>query len=201
VPRSHVPDLVANHVGELVLAVQSSEQATRDVDVPRRQRKGIDHVAVHHQEAILDVLARRVFGQLSPHLLDVRREILADDDSKLLLDLSGFLLAEPALGIPRHHDELRPPAHRIEGAGQRGRESGGDNGGGEGETRHGVQPSVRQHCASTAARLGVTRSSSGPGSFAIAASRAFHLLARASHRLDHLVVDGSVRRHHPLVAR
>ena len=70
-PFCGVDDLVADHVGEFVLAVGERQQAARDEDVTTGQRKCVRLELIDDLELIVEAHARHTAKQPLPELVDV----------------------------------------------------------------------------------------------------------------------------------
>ncbi len=90
-----MPDLVAEHAGELGLRVQIGQDPARDVDIAAREREGVDDRIIEHREVPLDI------GEMGHG-----RQPPADG---IHVGRNGRILIDPILG----HDRLMAlPSHR-----------------------------------------------------------------------------------------
>jgi hypothetical protein len=69
--RGHVPDLVADDAGQLVLVVGQREEPARDVDVAAGQREGVRLLHVDDLEAVRQITPGRDGGEPLAHRANV----------------------------------------------------------------------------------------------------------------------------------
>jgi hypothetical protein len=97
VALQHVRHLVAEHAGQLVLAVEERDQPACDVDVPAGKRERVRLDVVRHVELPGHVGALRRRCDPAGHLADVADELWIADEPDRALDLFGSLFPELAL--------------------------------------------------------------------------------------------------------
>ena len=150
----HVPDLVAEHAGELRLVAQERQDPAGDVDVSARKRERVDRRLIDDGE-----VPRQVgpFGRArQPHrdVFDVALQLGIVVDPHFLPHLTVHLLTELDLLRFAHQREFPFTGCRIRGARDH-RTDGDGSGGGFSQGEHRALPCYA--CCSHTAR---TRSSS-----------------------------------------
>ena len=109
----HMADLVADHAGEVGLAVHVGHQPARHVDVAAGQGEGVDLRAVDDGEVPVELRPVRVARQALADLVDVGLQPGVLDLAVLRQHLLVLLAAGRDLAALVHHRALDLARHRI----------------------------------------------------------------------------------------
>ena len=97
VPADHVPDLVGEHAEQLVLGAHGLDQAGVEEHQPGRGGKGVELVALDHEEAVVEVLRADVVEHLVAERVDVRADVRVVEHGQFAADREEQLLTDLAL--------------------------------------------------------------------------------------------------------
>ena len=125
VAGGHVADLVADHAGQLGLAVEVGHDPARHVDIAAGQREGVDLRAVEHGEGPLEVGPVRLRGQALAELVHVGLQLCVGVGAVFLQHpLVGFL-AFGDLVLLAHDRALGLAGDGVDDVGAAARHEGG----------------------------------------------------------------------------